>query len=159
MAGEKTLGELLTEIKAEKSEIPRTTLPELWQPDVAILLSYFLTPIFGAYIHQENWSALGERGRARRSGIFFIISLVVVPGSAIISGITGNGLYFALIDLGMLLVWYVADARFQVRYVKERIGENFRRESWLRAISGAIAAFLAVGAIVYVLNELVFHIE
>ncbi|MFZ6757830.1 hypothetical protein ACO0K9_11530 [Undibacterium sp. Ji50W] len=158
MAEEKTLGEILTEIKAEKGEAPRTEPLELWSPDVAIMLSFLLTPIFGTFIHMENWSALRESGRARKARIFLIICATAVVSSVIFTELYHNNAYYAISSLGMLLVWYVADARAQVKYFKERVGNNFRRKSWLRAIAVAMSAYIAMGVVVLVLNESVFHI-
>ncbi|MBV8635414.1 MAG: hypothetical protein JO002_13045, partial [Burkholderiaceae bacterium] len=94
MAEEKTLGDILAKIKSEHGETVWNEPPELWNPNIAALLSYPLTPLFGAYFHRRNWLALGEPVRARRSGIFFFISLVVLAVGGIASMAEDDGVYF-----------------------------------------------------------------
>ena len=125
--------------------------PPLWNPGAASAWSLLFTPIFGAILQMKNWQALGAPDKAARSrawaianAIYFVLSgvlLVVLPESAIIDRI-GN-----LLGLVLVLIWYFADGREQVRHIRARFGKAYPRRGWWLPLLFALGAFVAYLAI------------
>lgn len=119
--------------------------PPLWNPGAASAWSLLFTPIFGAILQMKNWRALGAPERAATSrawaigcAIYFVlsgVSLVFLPESAIIDRIAN------LLGLVLVLIWYFADGREQVRYVRVRFGKVYPRRGWWLPLLFALAIF------------------
>lgn len=123
-------------------------VPPIWNPNAAACWSFFFTPVFGAILLTMNWRALGEKKKASASRLWAIISLVLMLLSMIAPAVGGDSLgvrlFTRLVGFALLITWYVASVRGQVRYVREHFGEAYRRRGWLVPIICAIAAFAAV---------------
>ena len=128
---------------------PPPTAPALWNPFAARAWTLLFTPIFGASLHAQNWKALGEMGRAKRSMIwvYAFIGLVVI---ALFSPDAASPV-IRLIGVAGVLAWCVLDAEQQVRYVKQRFGKEYPRKSWVKPLAfgaGGWAGLIVVAAIV-----------
>ena len=104
----------------------------LWNPDTAGVWSFFLSPIFGAYIARENWKALGNAEEADRSRKWIIASIVAF----IVAWITNMFLDNVgnLILIVFLLTWYFVSLKRQVKYIKNN-GVSYIRKPWLKVLS------------------------
>lgn len=124
-----------------------TPVPPLWNPGAASAWSLLFTPIFGAILQMKNWRALGAPDKAATSrawaigcAIYFAISgvsLVFLPESAIIDRIAN------LLGFVLVLVWYFANGREQVHYVRARFGKVYQRRGWWLPLLFALGAFVA----------------
>jgi len=134
--------------------------PSLWNPNAAANWSLLFSPAFGAWLHMKNWRALGESERAEGSRRWIIISLVLVVGASLASGlmpdskaIDGASRTFALV---LLIAWYFSSARAQAAYIKQRYGKDYPRKGWARPLSWAfgvlIAFFLAVFVVAFLIG-------
>lgn len=127
------------------SHRPQDRKPELWNPNAIANWSLLFTPVFGAWLVRANWNELGDTKQAGRARGWFWLSLIFVAGAAFVSAVPlGAGFLY-------LLVWYVASARPQARYVKERLDNDYRHRGWGAPL---LAAMLVVGALIFVYSLL-----
>ena len=112
--------------------------PPLWNPNAAAVWSLLFTPIFGAWLQMKNWQALGEAKQAAASRAWAIGNLVVfvgvlalavlAPETKLLDSVT------RILQLVLLISWYVNSARTQVRFVKERFGTGYPRRGWAKPL-------------------------
>ncbi len=117
--------------------------PALWNPIAAGAWSILFTPVFGAFLHMQNWKALGQPEKATASKwwmlgtIAFIVAAMIcdlfIPPSKTIDNVSGFG------GLALLLVWVTTMGKSQHRYVAERFGKTYPRRGW------AIPLLIALG--------------
>ena len=69
------------------SLVPPPAAPALWNPFAARAWTVLFSPIFGAFLHAQNWKALGESGRAKRSMIWVYAFIGLVPKQAKAEGL------------------------------------------------------------------------
>jgi len=101
--------------------------PPLWNPESGGAWCLLLSVAFGAWIMKQNWKALGEDKRASVSLIWFIVSLVVLALVIILPA--GRALAFIY-----LMIWYFAENRPQIKYVKERFGKQYPHRPWFKVV-------------------------
>ncbi len=117
--------------------------PALWNPAAAGAWSLIFTPIFGAFLHMQNWKALGqpEKAAASKQWIFgsiaFIVattllSLFMAPSSKTLENISNFS------GLILLVVWYYAIGKSQQNHVAARFGKTYPRRGWAIPILTAI---------------------
>lgn len=115
--------------------------PKLWNPNAAVNWSLLFTPTFGALIQAKNWEILKEYSKASRSRTWAWFSLLV----------TVFGLYAGIkaAPLVLLFIWYFFSATYQIKYIKEKFGNNYPRKDWFLpiGIAGVLVAvaFLSFG--------------
>ena len=133
--------------------------PSLWNPNAAANWSLLFSPAFGAWLHMKNWRALGESEKAEGSRRWIIISLVLIVGSSLASGLLPElkGLDSASRTFALVLLfsWYFSSGRAQAAYVKQRYGKDYPRKGWTRPLSWAFAALIAIIIAVFVVAFLV----
>lgn len=118
----------------------------LWNPNAAACWSLLLSPAFGAYLHSQNWRALGDKQRARSNLVWvflMIILLVVVTFVPFLS----SGPLPAGIGVGLLAGWYFSQGKYQVDYVKRTFPNGYtKRPIYLALLAGLLAfvIFLAL---------------
>ena len=138
----------------EGAHIEAIAAPALWNPNAAANWCLLFTPIFGTWLHMKNWTALQDNERANAARMWLIASIVVVTGVILLS-LRPHGVQVPRsINFVLLIAWYFAGARGQVKYVKERFGDDYPRRSWGQPL------LLALGAIVLyivVVTALVFN--
>jgi succinate dehydrogenase/fumarate reductase cytochrome b subunit len=108
--------------------------PALWNPAAGGAWSLLLSVAFGAWINLQNWKALEEEERVSTSRIWFIVSVIVVVLVILLP--MGR-----LLGLPYLIVWYFAQNKPQIKYVKERFGEDYPHRPWLKVL---LLAFLVI---------------
>jgi uncharacterized membrane protein YidH (DUF202 family) len=134
--------------KAIVDDAPGTTeaAPALWNPNAAASWCLLFTPIFGAWLHMKNWTALGQTAKAdsARNWLYASVGLLVV--STLIALLAPRVPGVRLLNFAFLIAWYYASAKEQARYVLGRFGKNYPRRGW------GLPILIAIGAIVgYVL--------
>ncbi len=119
--------------------------PPLWNPNAAASWCLLFTPVFGSWLHRQNWRALGETQRASSANTWFIVSIAVVIGSAVLAAMpTPLAGGVRLINFAYLIGWYYAAAKPQTNYVKARFGDGYPRRGWGVPIVWAIVIIIAV---------------
>ncbi len=118
--------------------------PPLWNPNAAASWCLLFTPVFGSWLHLQNWRALGEAQRASSANTWFVVSIAVVLGSVVLAAMpTPLAGGVRLINFAYLIGWYYAAAKPQVKYVKERFGDGYPRRGWGVPIVWAIVIIVA----------------
>lgn len=126
----------------------RQLAPALWNPNAAANWCLMFSPIFGAWLHMKNWQALEQYDKARKAQTWLILSAIVM--AVVVFG----GLFVPLIDvlgrlaiLVLLISWYFAAAKEQMRYVQANFGASYPRKGWAKPLGLAI---LAVFGLIFV---------
>jgi len=130
--------------KAIVDDAPATTeaAPPLWNPNAAASWCLLFTPIFGAWLHMKNWTALGQAAKAdsARNWLHASIGLLVV--STLIALLAPQVPGVRLLNFAFLIAWYYASAKDQARYVLGHFGKDYPRRGW------GLPILIAIGAIV-----------
>jgi hypothetical protein len=105
------------------------------------------TPIFGGLIQSKNWRAMGESSRARSSMLW-------VWGTALYMVISAVLDIPRLSDLVLLLAWYFASGRSQIKFVTEKYGIGYEKKGWSQPLTIAFAIYGLLLAIVLFLLSL-----
>lgn len=130
--------------------------PAIWNPNAAANWCLLFTPAFGAYLHAQNWRALGESERAAGSMKWFYVAIgllivYVLMGVALPSEKAADGLS-RLIGMVFLLSWYFRSARPQAKYVKEKFGPAYVRQPWSKALGYALAGLIGYVVFAFVIG-------
>ncbi|UOD28076.1 hypothetical protein INH39_21725 [Massilia violaceinigra] len=115
----------------------------LWNPDAAACWSLLFTPLFGTILVIRNWEALGEPKRAVQACWWFAACLAALILNVYISLLREAPNPLQTGPIVLLLVWYIAVASPQERFVRERLGTDYARRSWAIALPCALALLLA----------------
>jgi hypothetical protein len=110
----------------------------LWNPVAAVNWSILFTPILGAWIHAKNWKELGEKDKAKRS-MYWVYGTTLLLLITLFSNVGIVGL--------PILFWYFISAREQIKYFKEKVGNNYTRKDWGMPLSISIGAVVVVSII------------
>lgn len=121
--------------------------PPLWNPIAAGAWSILFTPIFGAFLHMQNWKALGQSEKATASkwwmlgSIAFTVAVMAsalfIPPSKTIDRLSSLG------GLLLLLVWVTTMGKSQHKYVAERFGKMYPRRGWAMPLVIALGISIA----------------
>jgi hypothetical protein len=116
----------------------------IWNPSAAARWSLLFTPAFGAFIHMQNWQALGHARQAASARKWFYASLLLllvqVFSRALNARLGTEPLLMHPLTVLFLAVWYFGAARQQAVLVKTRYGGRYPRRSWDKALLGAVIA-------------------
>jgi hypothetical protein len=116
----------------------------LWNPSAAASWSLVFTPAFGAFIHMQNWQALGQPEQAASARKWFYASLALlmlqICTRALNARFGTEPLLVHPAGLLFLLVWYFGAARPQARLVRARYGAGYPRKRWDSVLMGAVVA-------------------
>jgi len=126
------------------SEVETSSNQPIWNPNVSVNLSLLFSPIFGTYLHYQNWKILGEVARAKAAKIWFIISIVALALDVLTSILPSTSTSRGSFSACLLIVWYFAYARKQVKYVKERFGNTYSKKSLGMPIGIGFASLLVI---------------
>jgi hypothetical protein len=124
--------------------------PELWGPESAGAWSLLLSVAFGAWIVWQNWEALGDDKRAATSKAWFIGCVIGV--ALIILLPFGRFLGFVL-----LLTWYFAENKPQIKYVKEHFGKEYPHRPWLKVVVLGLLIVLACSFAIGLVSVFIFR--
>lgn len=123
--------------------------PALWNPTAIVPWSVPFSPLFGAWLHIHNWTALGERRQAEVARRWFRALLVVMLFNALVNAVAervNSSVSLAdLISIVMFLTWYALAARPHARAVHERTRAHYARRRWDTALLTGVVA----GAVFY----------
>jgi len=130
----------------EGARIGQAIAPALWNPNAAANWSLLFSPIFGTWLHMLNWRALGETQRAESAKTWLLLMallLVATSAGGALMPLSGLSLLTSIAWFVLLLVWYFASARPQVKWIAERYGNDYPRHGWTQPLLGAIVLFIA----------------
>ena len=127
----------MAEDKLESDELDEwDSIPELWNPHIAVLLSVFFTPIFGTWIIAKNWEVLELPNRAKKSMIWVLFGIIFL--SLNFASPLPTGPFY-------LLVWYFVSAKAQTKYIKQNYANTgYDKKAWGKPILFGFAAFFAM---------------
>ncbi len=144
-------------------DVARTEVaPALWNPTAAGGWSLLFSPIFGAFLHMQNWKALGQPEKADASrrwmlgSIVFILTLTLF--SAFMPESKGVDAFGRLGGFVLLIVWYYAIGKSQQTYVASRFGGNYPRRSWAIPLLTAVGIAVMFFAFLFLLAILLISI-
>ncbi len=119
----------------------------LWNPTAIALWSVPFSPLFGAYLHIHNWTALGEPAKAAAARRWFKALLVVMAFNALVNAVAervnSNAGLAEWISVLLFLGWYGAAAMPHARAVRQRARADYRRRPWDLALLTGVLAGLA----------------
>lgn len=110
----------------------------LWNPSAAANWSLLFSPIFGAWLHAKNWSALGEPDKARHSMRWVYACAVIVLVAIFLPEKVSRAL-----GLPLLLAWYFSSGKSQIKEVKNRFGKVYLRKGWAKPLGIGFVSFFA----------------
>ncbi len=124
--------------------------PALWNPNAAASWCLLFSPVFGIWLHMKNWEAMGEPEKARQSKLWLTAAIVVLLG-LMLGAVFFNMPLGRLASFALLIGWYYAAAKPQVRTIADRYGSDYPRKGWLVPIGIAIGAFVGIVVVLSVL--------
>ncbi len=128
---------------------PLERSPPLWNPKAAFFWSWVFTPAFGAFLHMYNWEELGEPKKAAAAKIWGMVIVSILAVVALLANfIPTLNVVTTPVGIVLLFSWYSSSAREQVRYVKQRFGDEYPRRGWGRPLFMAVLALLGYAVIV-----------
>jgi len=129
---------------------PVATDTALWSPDLAALLSVWLTPLFGAVLHLANAHALREQALVTRARAWFAICAIATAAAFWLlrehEWTMARPFEASAILLPFTAVWYFLGAHPQSRHIGSRFGIRYVHRSLLHAVAVAFVALLALGS-------------
>ena len=137
----------------ENSSQSNDDKPALWGPTAAVNLSVFLFPL-GAFIHYKNWKVLKEERKARESLIWFLCMLASIV-IVFCLPLYAWSLLIPIVII-MLIAWYITSAKSQIKYVKEKYGMEYKKESLLIPILMVVFVYISIMAVVILKISLPF---
>ena len=144
---------------SETNKTVPASKPKLWSPNAAANWSLIFSPAFGAILHAKNWTELGELNKANTSKkwakgvIIFFVIIVLIPSIPILDRI------IQLVGLILLLKWYFSHGREQIKYVKEKYGQNYEKKKWGQPLLigiGCLAGFIICAIIINIIYSILF---
>ena len=131
----------------------------LWNPNAAANWSLLFTPAFGAYLHAQNWRAMGEQDRASASMRWLFVGLALLAVYFLV-GIfgeeekTGDSIDRIVASV-YLLSWYFGSAKAQAKHVKEKYGASYPRKGWGKPLLVAVGCFVGFFALTVLVGVVV----
>ena len=116
--------------------------PKLWNPNAAANWSVLLSPLFGIFLHRQNWKAMGEHKEANKSLVWLLVGITLL-----ILGFFAD--VPAVVWVIFLIAWYFIHAKKQSRHVEEDYGDDYEHRHWLPAIGTAIGTIVVFFAIAF----------
>lgn len=123
--------------------------PALWDPESGGAWCLLLSVAFGSWVMMQNWSALGESERASTAKVWFIVSLIVLPLVMVIPDFRAVGFLY-------LVIWYFAQNRPQIQYVKEHFGKDYPHRPWTKVALLALVLVFGAAMLLGTLSALLF---
>ena len=127
------------------SELPKP----LFSPDRAVLLSFVLTPAFGAAVQIANASILGDASRRVGQWVWlFLLAAASVAGIAFVHRLSPGPLVAfraSFVLSAVTVVWYFAGGQAQSRKFLATYGPKYQKRSLAKLSVVAAAALLILG--------------
>lgn len=115
---------------------PANRTPRLYNPNAAVNWSLLFTPVFGSWCIYTNYKELGEQNRANTSLVVTVVLAVIY----LLGGILFDGIVYG--SLVILLLWYLIEAKGQLRFIKER-AIVYEKKPWGTPVWIGLAAVVA----------------
>ena len=110
----------------------------LWNPNAAANWSLLFSPVFGAWIHAKNWTALGDDAKAKQSMYWVYSGIVALLLAIFLPEKIGRA-----VGIGFLFGWYFSFAKQQVKHVKETLGGVYEKKGRAKPLGIAVGCFVA----------------
>lgn len=118
----------------------------LWNPTAITLWSVPFSPLFGAWLHIHNWTALGEPAKAAAARRWFNALLVIMVFNGVVTAIAERVAMSVnpadFISIGVFLLWYLLAAHPHARAVRQKTQARYARRPWEGALLTGMAAGL-----------------
>ncbi|MEQ8853577.1 DUF4339 domain-containing protein [Gimesia sp.] len=138
-------------LKKQKPVSPSAeSVPALWNPTAARLWSLPFTWGFGAFLMAQNWKALGEHDKAKKSMIWFYSIFGFIFLGLITPDDDTTMKIFRFAGLGILAAWSIFSAQPQINFIKEHFGKEYPRRSWGKPIGITIGSFVLLMCLILV---------
>ncbi len=119
----------------------------LWNPTAIALWSVPFSPLFGAWLHVHNWTALGEPRQADVARRWFNALLILMVFNVLVDAIgervNSSANLANWVSVAAFLAWYALAARPHAKAVRARAGAHYRRRPWDGALLTGVLAGLA----------------
>ena len=119
----------------------------LWNPTAIALWSVPFSPLFGAWLHMHNWTALGDARQADVARRWFNALLILMVFNVLVEAIgervNSSAGMASWISLAAFVAWYALAARPHAKAVRERAGSAYQRRKWDAALLMGVLAGLA----------------
>jgi DNA-directed RNA polymerase subunit RPC12/RpoP len=130
-----------------------TSVPRLWNPNTAGLLSVILWVGLGPFLVARNWKALGNEMSAKRSMIWFYAFVAYLAVATLIGFVMPVPLFsdrwFLIFggSFAAVLIWYFLEQKSQMQCVNERFGDKYPRKSLVRPILCGLGIWVVAGGL------------
>jgi DNA-directed RNA polymerase subunit RPC12/RpoP len=124
----------------------------LWNPNVAAAWSFIFTPVFGSILLSSNYRALGNNRKASGSLVWAFVGVALLLVSIMIQLLFSTPRTDIEVDwrnwasmataVVFFVVWYIAEAQPQQRCIKQRLGGQYTKRSWVRPVSVAVLCMI-----------------
>jgi hypothetical protein len=129
--------------------MPRTSTAALFNPVAITLWSVPFSPLFGAWLHIHNWTALGEPAKADSARRWFNALLIIMVFNGVVTAIAERVASSVnpadFISIAVFLLWYWLAARPHASAVRAKTGARYRRRRW----DGALLIGVTAGLLFY----------
>jgi Type II secretion system (T2SS), protein G len=122
-------------------EVKQAVAPALWNVNATVNWCLIFTPLFSCILQAKNWKTLGESDKAKKTMIWAWVSIVVIIAQLFLP----KGVVYAY-----LFIWYFANGRQQIHWVKKLYGNDYPKKSWGKPLGIATAIF--VGYIIAIVS-------
>lgn len=142
------------ENKPELNQSDSTPKPKLWNPNAAANWSLIFSPAFGAILQAKNWVELGQPDKAKTNKkwaigvIIFLVIFALLPSIRMLD-LIGRG-----IALILLIMWYFSQGRVQVKFVKEKYGQEYENKKWTLPL--LIGTGCIIGLIILMITGVIY---
>ena len=109
---------------------------ELYSPNAAGLWSLALSVVFGSWCIWQNYKTIGDEKAEKRSKIW----MLSLAGILVVTLFLPDGAS-RYTTVPLLLIWYFAEQRPQVKYLKDKNIE-YRKKPWKKPVCTAIVILL-----------------
>jgi uncharacterized membrane protein YhaH (DUF805 family) len=128
--------------------------PALWNPKAVAVLSFFLTPLYGCFLHYNNWKALKDEDSTAKSMLWLVGSAILLLYFLVMLAMHTHGLRESgpnnILALLFYALWYKFQAQSQIEHVTSLWGDNYERKSVIVAAISFLAFLFLSSVVVHV---------
>lgn len=131
------------------TEIARSHI-RLWGPDAAALWSFWLTPVFGCFIHYFNSKHLNHAKLSRNAKIWLVLSIAITTGCLYIAlsvrwEVTSIFMASSMAS-AFTAVWYIFSGYQQSKHIARTYGTRYVKRRMLVPWFSAIFIIFLLGS-------------
>jgi hypothetical protein len=137
--------------RSRVEEVPEASgadAPALWLPSTTANIALVFPIALCAWLQQRNWEAMGRPVQARRSRLWMIADAVFLAAWLIVPRVNPTVAPLLVpISFVLVIAWYYASAKPQIRYVAATYGKHYPRRNWGPPLLAGLAMDVIVFAI------------